>query len=103
MSARKTRLVDCNPRFAQMGNSGQTRYLVFDCPEGREGCNHAIPFTPSIEGAVQTSPQSNGAQWNRTGDTFETLSLTPSIRAMGPCFFHGFVTNGAIMFCGDSK
>ena len=103
MSARKTRLVDCNPRLAQMGNRGPTRYLTFDCPEGHDGCNHAIPFTPSIEGEPQTSPQINGAQWQRTGETFGTLTLTPSIRALGPCFFHGFITNGEITFCGDSK
>lgn len=123
--ARKTKLVDCNPRFAQMGNTGPTRYLVFDCPEGHEGCNHQIPFTPAIEGSDEASPQRNGAVWKRTGDTFETLTLRPSIRVTPTyksredalkdgalpehitpsllCAFHAHIMNGAIEFCGDSR
>ena len=125
MSERKHRLVDCNPRFAQMGNRGDTRYLTFDCPEGHDGCNHSIRFTPSLEGSAQDSPQSNGAQWQRTGDTTETLTLSPSIRrnqryasrdaaiadGCDPqyldesyyCALHIFIKDGAIEFCGDSK
>jgi hypothetical protein len=67
----------------------------------------------------------SGAQWQRTGDTFETLTLSPSIRrepaypsvnaalAAGCheehitpsllCAFHGFIGNGQIEFCGDSR
>lgn len=118
---RKLRLVDCNPRWATEGD--QTRFLIFDCPEGHEDCRHAIPFTPSLEGRVLASPQQNGAQWARTGDTFEALTLTPSIRRVPQypsrevaaaavaaeyldasmyCALHVFVTAGAIVFCADS-
>lgn len=34
--------------------------------------------------------------WNRTGDTFETLTLTPSIDGSGVGHWHGFITNGEI-------
>lgn len=119
---RKLRLVDCNPRWAT--DAGHTRFVIFDCPEGHDDCKHAIPFTPSLEGAAQTSPQQNGAHWARTGDTFEALTLTPSIRripqypsreaavaAVAPeyldasmyCALHIFITGGAIAFCGDSR
>lgn len=121
---RKLRLTDCNPRWATEGD--QTRYVIFDCPEeGHEDCRHAIPFTPSLEGHVLVSPQQNGAQWNRSGDTFETLTLAPSIRriptysskdaaiaagvkseyidASMTCALHIFVVNGTINFCGDSR
>lgn len=62
--------------------------------------------------------------WERTGDTFDTLTLAPSIRhipryasrdaalASGAiekylnptmwCAFHGFIRAGGIEFCGDS-
>lgn len=117
MAERKHRLVDCNPRFAQMGNRGPTCWLVFDCPEAHDcmfkNGNVQIPITPSLEGEPQTSPQSNGAIWQRTGDTFETLTLSPSIlmrpttttdgHVVDPCALHIFIKNGAIEFCGDSK
>ena len=37
-----------------------------------------------------------GCLWTRSGDTFETLSLTPSVDASRAGCWHGFVTNGAI-------
>lgn len=106
--ARKTRLIDCDPRWGVDGGARHVdRYITFDCPEGHDGCRHVIPLTPALDGAPQTSPQRNGAQWARTGDTFETLTLTPSIRRIPndaeDCAFHGFITAGQITFCGDSR
>lgn len=129
MSERKTRLVDCNPKWGRFSGSedkdAALRYVRFDCPEGHADCWHVIPFTPTLGGEQVPSPQANGAQWQRTGDTFETLTLAPSIRRVPQyasreaaiaagcipefvtesnlCAFHGFVTNGEITFCGDSK
>ena len=127
MSERKHRLVDCNPRWGVDGSGGEheKRWITFECPEGHADCHHSIPFTPSLDGTPKTSPQQNGAQWDRTGDTFETLTLSPSIRRIRRhesreaaiaagcipeyitesmlCAFHGFVKNGAIEFCGDSQ
>lgn len=128
---RRTRLVDCNPRWVTGRYVGQpagddvARGVHFDCPEGHEGCSHAIPFTPALDGAPSASWQQNGAIWQRTGDTFETLTLSPSIRrnptyasreaaiAAGAleqyltpsmfCAFHGFIQGGQIVFCGDSR
>jgi uncharacterized protein DUF6527 len=123
--ARRTRLVDCNPRWGVDGNDAafQQIWITFDCPEGHEGCTHSIPFTPSRDG--ETQPRAGGPLWQRTGDTFETLTLSPSIKrnprhasreaAISDgcipeyitesmlCAFHGFVTNGGIEFCGDSR
>lgn len=105
MSVRKTRLVDCNPDFRTWDGRDDHApdALAFDCPEGHEGCRIFVQFTPATDGSARVAQQRNGQQWIRTGDLFETLTLTPSIRSLGPCFFHGFVTNGAITFCGDSK
>ena len=72
---RKHRLIDCNPSW-----SGSMRRIRFDCPEGHADCWLSIPFTPPLDGAPPMAAQQNGAQWDRTGDTFETLTLTPSIR-----------------------
>lgn len=131
-SARRTRLVDCNPRWVTGRYAGQTAGgddvpsgIRFDCPEGHEGCSHVIPFSPAFDGSPTPGWQQNGAIWQRTGDIFETLTLSPSIRrnptyasreaaiAAGAleeyltpsmfCALHVDITNGQIEFCGDSR
>jgi len=119
---RKHRLGDCNPRWVEAPDGGPRCYVRFECPEGHPECWHTVPFSPSLGGAVVVHA---GAKWDRTGDTFETLTLTPSIRripfhasreaaiAAGCipkyisesllCAFHGYIKNGAIEFCKDSK
>jgi hypothetical protein len=37
-----------------------------------------------------------GHLWTRTGETFETLSLSPSVDASPAGCWHGFVQNGGI-------
>lgn len=127
---RKTKLIDCNPRWITNGRwTGQPEGTIcgihFDCPEGHTGCSHAIPFTPSIDNLTVVTWQKNGAIWDRSGETFETITLHPSIRrtpryesreaaiAAGcsiehitdsmMCALHIFIKNGEIEFCGDSK
>lgn len=124
MSERRTRLVDCNPRWVcWSGREGIDAIdaVHFDCPEGHDSCVFDIPFTPALDG----SPQTLGVRWQRTGDTFETLTLSPSIRRtptyaspeaaivagaldmyLTPsmfCAFHGILTNGVFELCGDSR
>lgn len=63
-----------------------------DCPCG---CNQLlyVPFKNPIDGGP---PLEAGFGWTRTGDTFETLTLTPSI-LRGGCGWHGFITAGQIV------
>lgn len=122
---RKFRLVDCDPRWGTGYGDDVTRYITFACPEGHEDCRHTIPFTPALDGSVQASPQQNGVQWSRIGDTFETLTLAPSIRRIPRyadrqaaldagclpehitesmlCALHINVMGGVIDFCVDSR
>ncbi len=37
-----------------------------------------------------------GYLWQRTGDTFETLTLSPSINCEASGHWHGFITDGEI-------
>lgn len=125
MSRRKHRLADCNPDFRSYDQADVVDALAFDCPEGHENCRVIIPFTPGLDGSAVRVKQRNGAQWQRTGDTYETLSLSPSIRTIQSypskeaalaagvmpdyyeermiCALHIFINNGSIDFCGDSK
>ena len=53
---------------------------------------------PEIDGWTGW-PKQKG--WMRTGDTFETLSLLPSVNAGAP-HWHGSITNGSLVtavFC----
>lgn len=124
---RKTRLADCDPHWViYAGKEGDSPDgIYFECPEGHEDCHHVIPFTPALDGS--TRPTQQGRGWRRvSGDTFDTLTLTPSIRRNSKyssreealadpkilpeyvtesmwCKLHIFVENGQIKFCGDSK
>lgn len=120
---RKARLVDCNAAFVRWDGResgaefGAADAVWFECPEGHDTCSHTVPFTPALDGKALSSPQSNGAHWKRlAGETIETLTLDPSIRntcgickhrgqnlACGGCHFHGYIKNGQIEFCGDSR
>lgn len=126
-AARKHRLVDCNPSFITYDGKDDHSpdALFFDCPEGHEDCRYDVPFSPAMDGAESPVRQANGAHWERTGDTFETLSLSPSIRGVPQyasreaaiadgrlaehvhsrmwCALHIFIRNGQIEFCGDSR
>lgn len=121
MATRKTRLVDCNPKWGSRYGEHDEAFVTFDCPEGHSDCHHTIPFTPTLAGRVN---EQAGAMWDRTGDTFEMLTLTPSIRRIQRhanraaalkagclpeyitesmfCALHIFIKNGQIQFCGDS-
>lgn len=115
-AARRTRLVDCNPRWARSDSCAEgedSNWLQFDCPEGHQNCQVSVPFSPSLKGAPQSSVVGSRTIWTRTGDTFETLTLSPSIlmtptvttdgRVIDPCALHIFIRDGAIEFCGDSR
>jgi hypothetical protein len=76
--------------------------VLLTCPCGNCDDMHDlyVPFTNPIDGGP---PVNDGhATWQRTGDTFETLTLTPSIlrsKEKGGCGWHGFITNGEIASC----
>ena len=102
------RLVDLHPRFVGAGGEGisdangnpvPARHgigVMFDCPCG---CDELcfIPFSNPLDGGVSVSSTPGQPTWDRVGDTFETLTLTPSIQRVGGCAWHGHVTNGGIV------
>lgn len=98
------RLTDLNPWLVGYGGEGVTDSATgkpiprregvgvgFDCPCG---CGEAIfvPFANPLDGgpAIQRG-------WVRTGETMETLTLTPSILRLSGCRWHGWVTRGTVL------
>lgn len=75
--------------------------LGFDCPCGC-GEHVFVAFANPMDGRsphVSHPPGQRQPTWQRAGETFETLTLTPSIlrnQSKGGCGWHGFITNGEI-------
>lgn len=89
------RLIDLNPRWMERPD-GVKIGVTFDCPNGDPGHEVGVYFTPPIGGVIPDWMKKR-LQWKRTGDTFETLTLEPSLHALDGCGWHGFVTNGQVL------
>ncbi len=107
------RLVDLRPSWCGAGGEGVfTRGendelipvpertgvgITFECPCG---CDQRafIGFENPLDGKGPHDPREK-AQWRRTGDTFETLTLRPSIQRVHGCRWHGFLTDGEFKSC----
>jgi hypothetical protein len=66
------------------------------CGCGRSFCIH-IENPP--DGLGPSNP--GGPSWHCTGDSFDNLTLAPSIQRADPdgCRWHGFITNGEVLTC----
>ena len=95
------KLIDLEPRW--LGDlygfhTGVIFGLSFLCPHCRKQ-RLAIFFSNTIGDAAHSHHipvPSNGKYWTRTGETFETLTLMPSIDASKVGHWHGFIRNGEI-------
>lgn len=112
------RLTDLNPKWvAEEGRSGQA--LLFQCPH----CKKAYLFVavanpldggspmqlhkydilyPILEKAFGGSDKiptviPPGVHWTRIGESFENVSITPSVDASASRHWHGYVTDGSIV------
>lgn len=112
------RLTDLNPRWCSFGENRDKMGVTFDCPHcaanpaAREPfviSRLAIFFDVPIDGGPAWAGQAHKVEthglpdhhvgeilWHREGDTFETLTLTPSVDASKFGHWHGFIRNGAI-------
>lgn len=104
------KLIELNPRWTCDAPGRHGQGISFECPVHR---NHrlAVAFANPIDGGERMkSSGSSSYFWERAGQTWDTLTLGPSIDASGnkaddlvdiggriqtPCW-HGFITNGEI-------
>lgn len=89
------RLVDLEPVF--LTSHGPPPHpgagVQFDCPCG-SGERRYVPFAVGLDGHGYDSERG----WARSGVTFNTLTLTPSIEfKSGCCRWHGHVTAGEMV------
>lgn len=102
------KLVELNPRWIGHGGEGVANAdgspvprrerigLSFDCP-----CGCQIPCAVLFANPPDGGPPIDGTTWQREGETFEALTLTPSILRLQPCpnKWHGWIRNGEIVSC----
>lgn len=103
------KLIDLNPEWIGTGGHGITNSLTglpvpyrakigisLNCPCG---CGRPlfVSFTNPEDGLGKIHEKAT--TWERTGTTFEDLTLTPSILRAdhNGCRWHGFITNGEVI------
>lgn len=104
-----TRLVGLNPKWVIHGRD-EVYGIRYDCPcrkPGDIGNESNVSVCPMGGWAVVPTktnfagkPSSADAQargWDLTGDSFNNVSLSPSIHHVG--HWHGFLTNGVLTSC----
>lgn len=100
MSQVKAKLTDCKPRFVAIpGRSGMG--MIFDVP----GDTREFPLSGGVWFDKPTDggePVKDKPLWKRTGNTFENMTLEPSIRIFGEKgaeVWHGYLRNGVLEPC----
>jgi hypothetical protein len=88
------RLVDLNPRWLSHAEGREGTFIDFDCPCGACGSSISIAVDPPLDGGVPAADAAH--QWKREGESFDTLTLRPSLERKDHCRWHGFITNGEV-------
>lgn len=98
------RLIELDPRWAcdadiVIGGS-QRHYdnrkgmaISFECPHCRQ-CRLAVWFANPIDGLPPTDDAKH--LWTRVGESFEGLTLSPSVDASEFGHWHGYIKDGEI-------
>lgn len=105
------KLADLDPQFVSYGGEGVTDAsgspiperkgigLLFKCPCGKhdEYDRVFVAFANPIDGGSPVL--TDRPMWQRTGETFDVMTLAPSIQRNDPagCRWHGFIRNGEIV------
>jgi hypothetical protein len=98
------KLVDLDPHWTRAGKDRHGMGILFVCPVHGEGCHLGVWFRNPLDGGPPYPDSWGGKLWDRTGDTFETLTLRPSIHVHDTdadgnrtgTHWHGFIRNGEI-------
>ncbi len=91
------RLTDLDPKWIS-DNDRIGIGLTFECPCGRcASASRAIRIPVFFERPLSGGPEQGKLLWRRTGDTFEALTLSPSIDMSAHGHWHGWVQNGAVV------
>lgn len=101
------KLVDLDPHWLGHGGQGVTETATgkpvplrerigirMNCP-----CGCGTPLCVTFTNPVDGQGPIGGTTWERQGETFETLTLRPSVQRVGGCNWHGYITDGEALPC----
>lgn len=91
------KLIDLDPHWLVTESGRLGMGVMFECPHCRED-RLGVWFANPLDNGSPAAPEHRPLpRWQRSGDTFETLTLSPSINAESHGHWHGFITNGSII------
>ena len=91
------RIVDLDPAWLTTDDSRHGMGVVFGCPCCDGAQSLGVWFANPLDGGPPAGPEHDPApRWQRTGDTFDTLTIMPSIDASKGGHWHGFITAGEV-------
>lgn len=100
------RLIDLDPRWYSSGRPNNRVGFTFECPcQACAGRGTRLAVAVHLDGTNLDPDPENPQQfpagehvWTMAaGDSFENLSLTPSVDASGSGHWHGHITAGEIV------
>lgn len=103
-------LIELNPRWVVENYNRSGMGLSFDCPVCKRqrlsiwyanpidgGAPYPLePITEAMSEEAKKFITARNNRWQRSGDSFESLTLLPSIDASAAGHWHGFITKGQI-------
>lgn len=108
MSGKRTPLSALGAQFLDAGGGGIIRAdgtpaperhgvgVLMECPCGSCGRLLAVDFKVAVDGMPWREGRGG---WERTGDTIDTLTLSPSVQRMDDCRWHGWIRDGFAVEC----
>lgn len=97
LSELSAEFVDAAPNGGIRHGPGCGQGVLFEEPNGKGGML-CVWFANPIGGKPPAGPEHLPApRWQRTGETIEALTLTPSVNAVGG--WHGWVRDGEAVTC----
>lgn len=106
------RLVDLHPKWI-MTSGGEVYGIAYDCPCGLPSYDPSVPARPYADccpsggrqivptrtsfTGIASCPSSVEKGWDVAGDSFVTITLSPSIHQVG--HWHGFLRAGWLESC----
>lgn len=100
------RLAELNPAWYHWAHDrgGGAIGVHFDCPVHRGSPQAHRVFVPFRNPIGPAQPEQRRNLWDRTGESFETLTLSPSVdytrldngQAHDASCWHGFIRDGAV-------
>lgn len=98
------KLTDLEPRWVGLHNfdAAATYHIGVSFRSPQTGQRLAVLFRPAIDPAGLAAKYQwpdffpDKKKWDRTGDTFDTLTLSPSLDFSAVGEWHGFIVSGEV-------